>query len=93
MVSTLFFIGIAYLIRVKQSIQINKILYIILGNCISFFIWMISIPIQNGLIAQGYNEYAVTIVFLVVFVGLIGSLIGLLIGRLRNWKGPGTYQP
>lgn len=62
---TFFCIGITYLIRVKQSIQINKILYIILGTCIAFFVWMISIPIQNGLIVKGYNEYAVTIVFLV----------------------------
>ena len=92
MVITLIALGIAYLVRIKQSTQINKILYIILGICIAFPIWMISIPIQNRLYVQGYNDWLIFIVGLVGWVG-IGCLIGLFIGRARNWKGPGRYQP
>ena len=92
MIITLIGLGIAYLVRVKQSIQINKMLYIILGICIAFPIWMISIPIQNRLYAQGYNDWLIFIVGLVGWFG-VGCLIGFIIGRARNWKGPERYQP
>ena len=92
MVISIVSLSFAYLGRVKQSIHLNRIMYILLGVCIGGFIWVASIPFLNSFIAQGYDELAVTVVSLVVFFGLLGSLIGDLIGRARNYKGPGRYQ-
>ena len=93
MILTLGFLGLAYLGRVKQSLHLNRIMYILLGVFIGGVSWVVSLPFLNGLIVQGIDESTVTIVSLVVYFGILGPIIGDLIGRARNYKGPDQYQP
>jgi hypothetical protein len=89
---TLIVEGIAYYGRVKQSIGLNRIMYILLGVFIGGVIWIISAFFLSRIFTQGPNEDVAIVVSLVVCFGL-GALIGDLIGRARHYKGPKQYQP
>lgn len=84
--------GIAYYGRVRPSISLNRIMYILLGAPIGFVLWIISAAFLSGIYAQGPSEDVAIIVSLAVCFGL-GALIGELIGRARHYKGPEQYQP
>jgi VIT1/CCC1 family predicted Fe2+/Mn2+ transporter len=84
--------GIAYYGRVKQSITLNRIMYILLGVFIGGVLWIISAFFLSRIFTQGPNEDVAIVVSLAVCFGL-GALIGDSIGRARHYKGPEQYQP
>ena len=95
MILTLLLLCFAYYIRVKPSIRINRILYIVVfgglfGAIIMFFMavsgivrWMTNVV--------GLNDVTVYILTFVVSFG-IGVILGDLFGRYRNYKGPAQYS-
>jgi MFS family permease len=84
--------GIAYYGRVKQSISLNRIMYILLGTFIGGVFWIVSAFFLSRIFTQGFSEDAAIIVSLAVCFGF-GALLGDLIGRARYYKGPEQYQP
>jgi hypothetical protein len=84
--------GIAYYARVKVSIRLNRVMYILLGAPIGFVLWLIAATFLSRIYTQGLSEDIAIIVSLAVCFG-IGALIGDLIGRARHYKGPEQYQP
>jgi hypothetical protein len=85
--------GIAFYGRVKQSLKLNRIMYVLLGAPIGFALWFISIIfIESTFYPQAANDSVFFIGSMIVCFG-IGALIGDFVGKLRNYKGPGPYQP
>jgi hypothetical protein len=84
--------GIAYYARVKVSIRLNRVMYILLGAPIGFVLWLVAATFLSRIYTQGFSEDIAIIVSLAVCFG-IGALIGDLIGRARHYKGPEQYQP
>lgn len=84
--------GIAYYGRVRPSISLNRVMYILLGAPIGFVLWFISMLFLSRIYTQGRSEDVAIIVSLVVCFG-IGALIGDMIGRIRHYEGPKQYQP
>jgi len=82
-------IGIAYYIRVRPSMKVNRALYILLGiTPIGFILWIV-------LAVSGVSRWLTThlgvwpsivISFTVPFI--IGAFIGDWIGRRRNYRLP-----
>jgi hypothetical protein len=85
--------GVAYYGRVKQSLKLNRIMYILLGVPIGFVLWYIFwLLIVRNILPNVDENIALGILSLAVCYG-IGALIGDLIGKLRHYRGPEKYQP
>ena len=88
----LIFEGAAYYGRVKPSIALNRVMYILLGFPIGFVLWLIPAYFLSRIYTQGTNEDIAIIASSIICIG-IGMLIGDMIGKLRHYKGPEQYQP
>ena len=92
----LFVLGLAYYVRVKPSIIINRIVYIVgFGFLFGTIIWMF-------LYASGFFKWMVNAFSLIEDEGValslvlcfgIGAILGELFGKHRNYKGPEQYSP
>jgi hypothetical protein len=85
--------GIAYYGRLKPSINLTRIMYILigvpLGSVFWFFLWMV-------IIRQIYPQAAendLIVVLSIIGCYIAGFVIGDLIGRFRHYKGPEQYSP
>lgn len=89
----LIFEGLAYYARVKPSVNLNRVMYILMGVPIGFVLWFISwLFVVKAMYPQAGQDLATVILSLIVCFG-IGALIGESIGRVRHYKGPEQYQP
>jgi hypothetical protein len=85
--------AVAYYARVKPSINLNKVMYTLLGVPIGFVIWFIFIfAIERTSYPQAAGDSVVFIGSMLVCFG-IGAIVGNFIGWLRDYKGPEQYQP
>jgi hypothetical protein len=85
--------GIAYYGRVKPSVSLNRIMYILIGVPIAFILWLILWNISLSVFGRWINEDFVLVFGSLAICFLIGGIIGDLIGRLRHYKGPEQYSP
>jgi hypothetical protein len=93
LIVALIFEGLAYYGRVKPSINLNRIMYILIGVPMGFILWYFSwFFVIRSLRPQAGQDFALVILSLIVSFA-IGGFIGELIGRLRHYKGPEKYQP
>jgi hypothetical protein len=89
----LIFEGLAYYARVKPSISLNRVMYILLGAPIGFVLWFISwFFVVRVMYPQAGENLAAVLISLIVCFG-IAFVIGDLIGKARHYKGPEQYQP
>ncbi len=85
--------GVAYYGSVKQSLKLNRTMYILLGVPIGFVLWYISwLLIMRNIFPNVEENIALGILSLALCYG-IGALIGDLVGKIRNYRGPERYQP
>jgi hypothetical protein len=87
--------GVAYYGRVRPSVKLNRVMYILLGVPIGFVFWFISMLFLSRIYIfnQGdLTEDIAIVVSLIVCFGA-GAWIGDLIGSYRDYKGPEQYQP
>lgn len=93
LLTALIFEGLAYYGRTKPSIQLNRIMYLLIGVPVGFVIWFISwFFIVRVAFPHSGENLGLVIISLVICFG-IGALIGDLIGKTRHYKGPEQYQP
>lgn len=82
-------IGIAYYIRVRPSMRVNRALYILLGiTPIGFILWIVYAV--SGIGRWITNTFGVWPSFIIGFTVpyIIGAFIGDWIGRRRNYRLP-----
>jgi hypothetical protein len=82
-------IGIAYYIRVKPSMKVNRALYILLGiTPIGFILWIVYAV--SGIGRWITDTWGVWPSFIIGFTVpyIIGAFIGDWIGRRRNYRLP-----
>jgi peptidoglycan/LPS O-acetylase OafA/YrhL len=86
---TFFCIGIAYYIRVRPSMKVNRALYILLGiTPIGFSLWMVlAVSGLGRWLTNMVGAFPSLIIGWVVCLG-IGALIGDWIGKRRNYQLP-----
>jgi hypothetical protein len=87
--------GIAYYARVRPSIRINRIMYILLGVPIGFVFWFVSMLFFSRIYffnRGDLTEDIAIVVSLIVCFGA-GAWIGDMIGESRDYAGPEQYQP
>jgi len=85
--------GIAYYGRVKPSLSLTRIMYILMGVPIGFFLWVFLWNISLGVFGRWINENFVLVFGSMAICLLIGCITGDFIGRLRHYKGPEQYSP
>lgn len=86
---TLFCIGIAYYIRVRPSMKVNRALYIFLGiSPIGFILWIVYAlsGIGRFLTTHLGPEVSLIVGFTVPYI--IGAFIGDWLGKRRNYRLP-----
>jgi len=84
---------IAYYGRVKPSITLNRVMYILIGFPIGFVMWFIIVYLtERTFYPQLAGDSVLFIGSMIVCLG-IGAIIGDFIGRLRHYKGPEQYSP
>ena len=82
----------AYYGRVKPSLTLNRIMYILIGVPLGFVIWIAFwMLIMRQVYPQGGKSLSV-VVLSIIGCYAVAFLIGDLIGRLRHYKGPEQYQ-
>ena len=86
---TFLMIGIAYYIRVRPSMRVNRALYILLGiTPIGFILWIIwAVSGIGRLITNMVGALPSLLMSWIVCYG-IGAFIGDWIGRRRNYRLP-----
>jgi hypothetical protein len=85
-------LALAYIIRVKQSLALNRIIYIIfIGIPIGGTLWLTLLLTHS--FGLGTNQNLPLIISSIIVCFSVGSIIGDLIGRSRGYKGPEKYQP
>ena len=84
--------GIAYYGRVRPSIRLNRVMYILIGVPVGFVLWYISWFFVLRPMFPRAGQDTLALLSLAVCFG-IGAFIGELIGRIRHYKGPEQYQP
>jgi hypothetical protein len=91
LVLTLFCVGIAYYIRVKPSMRINRALYILLGiTPLGFVLWVTCIyALNRTVLVNKSGTWPFAIVCFIVCFGL-GAFIGDWIGKRRGYLLPLT---
>jgi MFS family permease len=89
MALTLVCVGIAYYIRVRPSMKVNRALYILLGiTPIGFILWVIwGVSGIGRLITDMVGAFPSLLISWAVCYG-IGAFIGDWIGRKRNYRLP-----
>jgi len=82
-------LGIAYYIRVRPSMKVNRALYILLGiSPIGFGLWMVwAVSGIGRWLTDMIGAFPSLIISWVVCLG-IGALIGNWIGKRRNYQLP-----
>lgn len=85
--------GLAYYGRVKRSLNLNRIMYILIGVPIGFVLWFIVMLFSINIFGQGIDEDFVFVTATLAACFGVGAFIGDLIGRARCYKGPEQYQP
>jgi len=85
--------SIAYYGRVKPSVSLNSVMYILIGVPIGFILWLSLWNISLNVFGRWINEDFVLVFGSLAICFLIGGIIGDFIGRLRNYKGPEQYSP
>ena len=82
-------IGVAYYIRVKPSMKVNRALYVLLGiTPIGFSLWMVlALSGLGRWLTNMVGAFPSLIIGWVVCLG-IGALIGDWIGKRRNYQLP-----
>jgi hypothetical protein len=89
----LFFEGLVDYARLKPSIKLNRVMYILMVVPIGFVLWLISwLLVVKVVYPRAGQDLAAVILSLIVCFD-IEALIDDFIGRLRHYKGPGQYQP
>jgi hypothetical protein len=98
-VAALLAIGLAFYIRVKPSVAVNKVMYVgVLGFVIGCLFWFVGLIIAIFLLSHAgapHTEATDNALF-VVLTSLsftLGPLTGYLIGKARHFKGPEQYSP
>ncbi len=93
MIIILIFEGLAYYARVKPSIKLNRLMYILIGVPVGFVLWFISwFTLIRPMYPQAGQDLTLVIISLIACFG-VGAIIGDSIGRVRHYKGPEQYQP
>ncbi len=91
--ATLAIEALAYYARLKPSMTLNRIMYILIGFPLGFVLWFIAIfTVERTFYPQAANDVLVFVGSMIICIG-IGCLVGDFIGRLRHYKGPEQYQP
>jgi hypothetical protein len=86
---TFFCIGIAYYIRVKPSIRINRALYILLGiSPIGFGLWILYALSGIGMFITTHFGTWVSLIIGFTVPYAIGAFIGDWMGKRRNYQLP-----
>lgn len=83
-------LGSAYYIRIKPSLKINKILYILLGfSPIGFGLWLLYMftGMSRFLVSLG-SWYIQLNILIMISIFVIGGLIGNWIGKKRDYRLP-----
>jgi hypothetical protein len=81
-------LGVAYYIRVRPSITVNRVVYICLGLGIGWVMWVIyAITGIGGWVTDTLGVWPSLIIGFVVFY-TAGALIGDWIGKRRNYQLP-----
>lgn len=92
-------IGLAFYIRIKPSIAINKVMYVgVLGFAIGCLFWFVGLIIALFLLSHTGTPRteATDNALFVVLTSLsftLGPLAGYRIGKARHFKGPEQYSP
>ena len=82
----------AYYVRVKPSLTLNRIMYIMVGVPLGFVIWIsFWMLIMRQIYPQGSKSWTIVILSIIGCYA-VAFLIGDLVGRLRHYKGPEQYQ-
>ena len=88
--------SLAYYARIKPSskttFSLNRIMYILMGLPIGFFLWLILWNTSLNAFGHRINYDFVLVFGSIGICLLIGGFIGDIIGRLRHYKGPEQYQ-
>ena len=84
--------GVAYYGRVKPSVTLNRVMYILMGLPIGFVLWFILMLFARNFFVSGVAWQVFFIGSMAVCFG-VGAVIGDRIGRHRHYKGPEQYQP
>jgi ABC-type uncharacterized transport system permease subunit len=89
LVISFFCIGVAYYIRVKPSMKVNRALYVLLGiTPIGFSLWMVlALSGLGRWLTNMVGAFPSLIIGWVVCLG-IGALIGDWLGKRRNYQLP-----
>jgi hypothetical protein len=92
LILTLLAEALAYIMRVKQSLALNRVIYIIfIGIPIGCALWLTLLLTHS--FGLGTNQNLPLIISSIIVCFAVGSIIGDLIGRARGYKGPGSFQP
>jgi DNA-binding HxlR family transcriptional regulator len=92
--ASLLIIGFGYIIRVKPSVTLNKVVYVgLVGFVIGVALWFTGLIIAiTSLPRTGATDDALFVVLTTVSF-TAGPLIGYFIGKARNFKGPARFGP
>ena len=84
---TFFCIGIAYYIRVRTSMKVNRAIYILLGiTPIGFCLWILYALSGIGRFLTTHPGYWPSFIVAFTVPHIVGALIGDWIGRRRNYR-------
>jgi hypothetical protein len=86
---TFFCIGIAYYIRAKPSVKVNRAIYILLGiSPIGFGLWILYVLSGIGMFITTHFGTWVSLIIGFTLPYAIGAFIGDWIGKKRNYQLP-----
>jgi len=85
---TLFCVSVAYYIRIKPSLKVNRAIYILLGiSPIGFVLWIVYV-LSFGRYVTNYFGTWLSLLIGFTLPYIIGAFIGDWIGRRRNYRLP-----
>jgi len=88
-VLTFILVGLAYYIRIRPSVKVNRALYILLGiSPIGFTIWVAYVLLASRYINKTLGPNASLIITIIIYI--LGAYIGDKIGKSRNYQLPLT---